>query len=96
MTLTTAEYRKQALKLLNEYLAGKTSREVAWRWAEQVMMLKEKEWGQLPTDLQDTIHGIWLLHDAEGSWVPDAEELRKIRDDLAKETLPVEQSDGMA
>ncbi len=75
------DYRRKALELLDDYLAGKTSREAVWQWAQEVIV--SKEWGQLPSDLQDAIHGIWLLHDAEGSWVPNTEELQKIRDGLA-------------
>jgi hypothetical protein len=76
------DYRRKALELLDEYLAGKTSREAVWQWAQEVII--SKEWGQAPPDLQDAIHGIWLLHDAEGSWVPNTEELQKIRDALAE------------
>ncbi len=75
------DYRRKALELLDEYLAGKSSKEAVWQWAQEVIV--SKEWGQLPSDLQDAIHGIWLLHDAEGSWVPNTEELQKIRDGLA-------------
>jgi hypothetical protein len=80
--MTTVDCRRRALELLDDYLDGKASRESVWQWAQKVIV--SKEWGQLPSDLQDAIHGIWLLHDVEGSWVPSTEELRKIRDDLAK------------
>gem|GEM_PF-4007400 len=43
-----------------------------------------KRWGQIPIDIQDAIHGMWLLHDGKESWVPSTEELRRIRDELAK------------
>ncbi len=82
MSMATADYRRRALELLDEYLAGKASREAVWRWAQGVIV--SKEWEGLPCDLQEAIHGIWLLHDSDGSWVPNAEDLRKIRDDLAK------------
>ena len=82
INMTTINYRQKALEQLDDYLAGKISRETIWQWAQEIMV--SKEWDELPFDLQDAIHGIWLLHDKEGSWVPNVEELRKIRDGLAK------------
>jgi hypothetical protein len=80
--MTNGEYKRRALDLLDDYLAGKASREAVWQWAQEIIV--SKEWSQLPTDLQDAIHGMWLLHDAQGSWVPNTDELRRIRADLAK------------
>jgi hypothetical protein len=79
--MANIDYRRKAIDLLDGYLAGRASRDAVWQWAQEVIV--SKEWGQLPSDLQDAIHGMWLLHDAEGSWVPDTEELRRIRDGLA-------------
>ncbi len=81
--MTTSEYRSKALALLNDYLAGRGSRESVWQWAQEI--IASKDWGRLPLDLQDAIHGMWLLHDEEGSWVPDSEALCRIREDLAWE-----------
>jgi len=80
--MTTEDYKRKALELADDYLAGKASRDSVWRWAQEVIV--SEEWDQLPTDIQDAIHGLWLLHDDEGSWVPNADEIRRIRDDLAK------------
>lgn len=80
--MTSSDYKRRALVLVDDYLAGKANRESVWLWAQEVMV--SKEWGQLPSDVQDAIHGLWLLHDSEGSWVPNTEEIRRIRDDLAK------------
>jgi len=80
--MTTLDYRRKALELVDGYLAGKATREAVWQWAQEVIV--SKEWGQLPLDIQDAIHGLWLLHDTEGSWVPAIEEIRRIRDDLAR------------
>ena len=81
MSMSIVDYRRKALGLIDGYLAGEASRETVWQWAQEVIV--SKEWGQFPSDLQDAIHGMWLLHDAEGSWVPKTEELQRIRDDLA-------------
>lgn len=80
--MTTSDYKRKAVELVDDYLAGTATRESVWQWAQEVIV--SKEWGQLPTGLQDAIHGLWLLHDSEGSWVPSTEEIRRIRDDLAK------------
>lgn len=80
MSLSIVDCRRRVRDLIDDYLAGKASREAVWHWAQEIIV--SKEWSQLPSDLQDAIHGIWLLHDTEGSWVPGAEELRRIRDDL--------------
>jgi hypothetical protein len=81
--MTASDYRRRALELLDDYLAGKATRESVWQWAQEVII--SKEWGKLPSDLQDAIHGLWLLHDNEGSWVPNAAEIRRIHDDLARQ-----------
>jgi hypothetical protein len=75
--MTIVDYKRKALNLLDDYLGGKVSREAVWQWAQEVIV--SNEWSQLPSDFQDDIHEIWLLHDAEGSWVPDAKKLREIR-----------------
>ena len=77
-----ANYRDKALKLIDAYLDGKASRDSVWEWAQEVIV--SKEWGHLPTDIQDAIHGLWLLHDNRASWVPSIEEIRRIRNELAK------------
>lgn len=77
MSMAIADYKRKALELLDDYLAGKASKEAVWPWAQEVII--SEEYDRLPSDLQDAIHGIWLLHDSEGSWVPNAEELREIR-----------------
>jgi hypothetical protein len=76
------EYRKAALALIDDYLAGKASRETVWKWAQEIIMAEE--WDTLPADLADAIHGLWLLHDEKGSWVPDMLEIRHIRDELTE------------
>jgi hypothetical protein len=80
--MATVDYKLTALRLVDDYLAGKATRESVWRWAQEVIV--SKEWWELPLDVQDAIHGIWLLHDSEGTWVPDAAEIRRIRESLAK------------
>jgi hypothetical protein len=79
--MTASACKRRALELVDDYLAGTATRESVWQWAQEIII--SKEWGQLPSDLQDAIHGLWLLHDDEGSWVPNVEELRRIRDALA-------------
>lgn len=80
--MTTIDYRQKALELLDDYLNGKATRESVWQWAQEVIV--SREWGEMPSDLQDAIHGIWLLHDSEGSWIPNTEELQRIRDALGR------------
>ena len=79
--MTTVDYKRKALELVEDYLAGKASRETVWQWAQEVMM--SEDFDELDAYLQDAIHGLWLLHDNEGSWVPDIDELKRIRDQLA-------------
>lgn len=81
--MTASDCRRRALELADDYLAGKATRESVWQWALEV--IASKEWEELPSGLQDAINTLWLLHDAEGWWVPDVAELRRIRDDLAKQ-----------
>jgi hypothetical protein len=69
------------LELVDDYLAGKATRESIWQWAQEIIV--SKEWEQISPDIQDAIHGLWLLHDTEGSWIPSTEEIRRIRDYLA-------------
>ena len=80
MRMSIDDYKRTVVYLIDGYLGGTFSRETVWQWAQEVVV--SEEWDHLPFGLQDAIHGIWLLHDAEGSWVPDTEELRQIRDDL--------------
>jgi len=80
--MSNEDYKIKVVSLIDDYLQGKVSREAAWQWAQEVML--SADYKQLPIDLQGAIHGIWVLHDEEGSWVPSNEELRQIRNDLAK------------
>ncbi len=76
-----ADYKSKAVALINAYLKGKASRDSVWQWAQEV--IASKDWGQLPMDMQDAVHGLWLLHDKdEESWVPNIEEIRRIGDAL--------------
>ena len=80
--MTAGDYKREALELVDNYLAGTATRDSVWQWAQEAIV--SREWRQLPSDLQDAIHGMWLLHDSEGSWVTSTEDLRRIRDELAK------------
>lgn len=80
--MTTYDYKRRALELVDDYLAGKAARESVWRWAQEIIV--SKEWERISPDIQDAIHGLWLLHDTEGSWIPSMEELKRIRDNLAR------------
>ena len=75
-------WKQSALRLIDDYLSGRENRVAVWRWAQEVII--SKDWEKLPADIQDAIHGLWLLHDNEGSWVPDKMEIRRIRDQLAQ------------
>jgi hypothetical protein len=81
--MTTDDFKRQAVRLVDGYLNGAESRDAVWRWAEGGML--SKEWDELPMDMQDDIHGLWLLHDKDESWVPDIDEIRRIRNNLAKQ-----------
>lgn len=81
--MTTHDYKRKAIELVDDYLAGKATREAVWQWAQTVII--SKEWEGLPADLRDAIHGLWLLHDSVGSWVPGPDEIRRIREDLESE-----------
>jgi hypothetical protein len=54
--MATLDYKRRALELVDDYLAGKASRECVWQWAQEVIV--SKEWEQLPADVQDAIHGL--------------------------------------
>ena len=70
--------KKKVVSLIDGYLQGTVTREAVWQWAKEVMVSDE-----LPMDLNNAIHGIWLLHDDdEDDWVPDNDELKQIRDGL--------------
>ena len=76
------EYRQTVVRLVDGYLAGTTTREAVWQWANELIV--HGEFDRLPDDLKDAIHGIWLLHDKdEDPWVPDRDELKQIRDSMA-------------
>ena len=83
--MSVCGYARTALQLADDYLAEKVTREAVWQWAEELIF--SQEWDRLPKDLRDAIHGLWLLHDSEGSWVPGPTEMRRIREDLAKLVL---------
>ena len=74
------DYKRTALDLVNAYLAGTASRESVWQWAQKVIV--SQELGQLPPDVRDAIHALWLLHDDAEAWVPNEEEKQRIRDNL--------------
>gem|GEM_PF-4776082 len=38
MNMTIVDYKRKAICLLDDYLAGRTNRESVWQWAQEIIV----------------------------------------------------------
>ncbi len=79
--MTAAECKIATLAVVDNYLSGKATQDDVWQWAQRIIV--SNDFDDLPFEIQDAIHGLWLLHDKDAAWVPTTDEVRALREQLA-------------